>query len=158
MNLIPRFIWKIFNPNIEISSGRGICSTCKKYLNEICQVSNDKKFYCRKHAKQRFEEFSKNKSKYAKENIYEDAGKYYEPTKESEAEIKTKNNKSPSKKKNSKWSGYCEQCDEKIGGLDAYECSYCHYYFCREHRLPEDHNCSNKNLRSLKKEGNAIYK
>jgi uncharacterized protein YkwD len=35
----------------------------------------------------------------------------------------------------------CEQCQKKV--MFPFECTYCGKSFCAEHRLPENHNCSN---------------
>jgi hypothetical protein len=36
---------------------------------------------------------------------------------------------------------FCENCGEKIGFL-PFKCKYCGGSFCKEHRLPENHQCS----------------
>jgi len=35
----------------------------------------------------------------------------------------------------------CEVCGKEV--LLPFQCSYCKFYFCADHRLPEDHDCPN---------------
>lgn len=44
----------------------------------------------------------------------------------------------------------CEHCGEEV--ILPYKCSFCGHYFCAEHRLPENHNCSNLPSRTSLKE------
>jgi hypothetical protein len=159
MYLIPRFIWKKLNPEIRICDEQGFCHECGKQLNgEVCKVGKSNKSYCRKHAKQEQILHNKNlevNSKYKVEKV----GKL--PADENELNIKY--NKSikysePIKEPTPKFSGHCDFCDLKIGGLDVFKCKYCQQYYCSQHRIPEEHNCPSKQRAILEKKGYVSYK
>jgi len=36
----------------------------------------------------------------------------------------------------------CKICNKTFSWSDMFKCNYCHNYYCKNHRLPENHNCS----------------
>ncbi|MBE3123083.1 MAG: hypothetical protein IMZ58_12880 [Thermoplasmata archaeon] len=38
---------------------------------------------------------------------------------------------------------HCRKCNKELDSLVPFQCRHCNYYFCEEHRLPENHNCIN---------------
>ena len=49
---------------------------------------------------------------------------------------------SPVLKRKSKKRCNADNCKKKLSYIDvSIGCTECHYYFCGNHRLPEDHNC-----------------
>jgi len=137
MYLIPKFIWKKLNPQIIVSSGRGICSVCGKKLNgEICQVPKAKEYLCRKHAKQIQTLNSESELVDNEEQEQTLSERQHEP----------------------EFSGYCDKCNKKIGGLDLFKCKYCKHHFCTKHRIPEEHECPSKIRTVLEKKGRVVYK
>jgi hypothetical protein len=156
--LIPKYIWKKLNPKINITKGESFCHECGKQLKYVCKLEGSNKTYCRKHAKE--EQKSRDKkltvsSKHKSEKV----GKL-----PSDDELNKLHNEEIARQEQVKkydapiFSGYCDFCDKKIGGLDVFKCQYCKQHYCSSHRIPEEHNCTSKKRAILEKKGYVSYK
>lgn len=47
-------------------------------------------------------------------------------------------------------------CNKKLHLLNYYHCPYCSGYHCENHRIPEDHGCTNPQLPSYMKKTSSI--
>lgn len=69
--------------------------------------------------------------------------KYFEKKEEKEIKFKIVSKKEE-KKKRPKYKGYCEYCKIEEYWPNYFFCKYCNKWFCKKHRLPENHECSGK--------------
>lgn len=44
-------------------------------------------------------------------------------------------------KKKKPFEGKCNFCEKDVFSLDAFYCWACRRWFCKEHRMPENHEC-----------------
>jgi hypothetical protein len=70
-------------------------------------------------------------------NQFEGDNRFFIPSKDT---FKPFISKSSKLTKKTQLRGHCGVCNKQI--LLGFTCSYCHGYFCPNHRLPEKHNCT----------------
>jgi predicted nucleic acid binding AN1-type Zn finger protein len=105
---------------------------------------------------QKEEKYPSVPEKYKKEHIFQE--KNHKPGRKEKHRRHEQKYQEERVQKEKEFSGRCDECNEKIGGLDVFRCKYCGHYFCTKHRIPEEHNCPSKNRAILEKEGQVVYK
>lgn len=53
--------------------------------------------------------------------------------------------------------GNCSLCQKRLSITTGFFCDYCNKWHCEDHRLPEDHKCSNPKTPSIMKSARISY-
>lgn len=177
----------LYRYNAVRSSGRGICSVCKKTIDgNIWELpgKGDKKYYCRSHAyktlKSRYG-MSKSPTTYDHTNTEcAKCGKRLEKLRHTQfhcsnchldyctehleshncIEMKLASGQNltlKDYKSLNPFENVCQYCNSKCAYIDSFFCKYCLKWHCSEHRIPEDHECTGSPTNPHKGAGRIIY-